>query len=846
MKKRGKKSRNKKKAAAFIITGAVFLVVLLLHLAGAFTFLEYKTYDLRVNTLAGLSRPSDDIIVVLLNQESIDWANMARGWGWPWPRSAYAEIVDYMRMGGAKSIAFDVIFSEPSIYRNARQDDIIDTAVDNLEKYDEAVQQAMEQRAQAAAAAPNGETSGRLPPGAAVNSEAPARHQGAADSGTAGAGRQRQGFSEGRQSMMNIIGALRTLSSREDDATFAESSSEFGRVVQTVVLSQQTGNMDTWPVNLDKPLFQLYGFESIIGEYQKLNQNVDQAKMRAQFPVKELRDSAGIIGNVTGWPDSDSIFRRANLFSVFDGKAIPGLSTASLLVSGSDNRLMYDKSKSEIVWENCIPGFDDQGQPILEKRTIPVDSHGRSLLHFRGSLDRYIPYSAHEILMSKEALENGTTADLGNAYLPPEDFKGKYVFFGFYAQGLFDIATTPISSVYPGVGMHITMLDNLLSNDFIRPSTMLFDTLMILISIVLVSLLAFGSNRIPLVVTGLVIILLAIIGFGFGAYYFANYWAPLASPLIGALLTFFAAILYSYATEGSQRRFIKSAFSQYLSPLVIDQLVANPGLLNLGGEKREISIFFSDIQGFTTISEKFKDDPPKLTELLNDYLSFMTDTILESGGTIDKYEGDAIIAFWNAPLNYPDHAARAIHASLKCQELLAERQEFFEEKFGARLLTRIGLNTGHAVVGNMGSHKRFDYTMLGDAVNLAARLEGLNKQFGTYLMCTEETLGQARKSGFQGNDFYGRKLAQVAVVGKKEAVTVWEPMSKDAYEEKKAILSAFGSARDLFYAGKFSEALTHFEALIQSDTPSGFYAEQCRYYIERPSEWKGHWEAKTK
>jgi adenylate cyclase len=428
------------------------------------------------------------------------------------------------------------------------------------------------------------------------------------------------------------------------------------------------------------------------------------------------------------------------------------------------------------------------------------------------------------------------------------------VFFGFYAPGLFDIATTPISSVYPGVGMHITMLDNILQGDFIRPSSLLFDILLILAAIVMVTALTLFSNRIPLTVTGLLVILAGLVGLGFGAYQFANLWPPMASPIFGALLAFFAATLYNYSTEGSQRRFIKSAFSQYLSPLVIDQLVDNPGLLNLGGEKREISIFFSDVQGFTTISEKFKDHPPKLTELLTDYLSFMTDTILDSGGTIDKYEGDAIIAFWNAPLNFADHAARAIQASLLCQEKLAERQGFYEEKFGARLLTRIGLNTGYAVVGNMGSSKRFDYTMLGDAVNLAARLEGLNKQFGTYLMCTDETFIQARRdeqashasANAAGSAFFGRKLAQVAVMGKKEAVTVWEPMPEAAFKNKEEIIRCFDEARDLFYTAKFDEALSLFRTVEKADSPSGFYADQCRYYIDRPEEWKGYWEAKSK
>jgi adenylate cyclase len=464
-----------------------------------------------------------------------------------------------------------------------------------------------------------------------------------------------------------------------------------------------------------------------------------------------------------------------------------------------------------------------------------VDKNGGTLLRFRGNLDRYIPYSAAEVLESAEAYRNG-----GEPLLPPEDFTGKYVFFGYYAPGLFDICSTPISSVYPGVGMHITMLDNLLQGDFIRESPAWVGGLLSLAAITLSTLLVLYSRRIPLAVSGGAMILIILSGLAGLAYDAAGLWIPVVAPLSGMFIAFLFASVYNYATEGSQKRFIKSAFSQYLSPAVIEQLLANPERLSLGGERREISIFFSDVQGFTTISEKL--DPTQLTELLNEYLSFMTDTILDSGGTIDKYEGDAIIAFWNAPVSYADHAARALDASMACQRLLAERQEFFYTKFGCRLLTRIGLNTGYAVVGNMGSSKRFDYTMLGDAVNLAARLEGLNKQFGTYLMCTEATFTQAGNS----RSFQGRKLAQVAVVGKKEAVTVYEPMPEEVFTEKQGILRRFDAARDLFYQGHFDKALPQFQALAEEDTPSWYYAEQCGYYQEHPEAWKGFWQARSK
>jgi adenylate cyclase len=778
---KGKRKRLSKKIAAPLIAALVFGGTLLLHFSGALNYPEYKTYDFRVNLLANYSRPSDDIIVILLDQASIDWAAAERGWGWPWPRKAYAEFVEYMSLAGAKSVAFDVIFSEPSVYRNSRQDEIISKAVENLRQ-----SQAL-----------------------------------------MGEGR----FREGGSYFRGIIGALRELSNYEDDASFAQAEQESGRVVQTVFLSFDSGTTAVWPEDLDKPLFELSGFDDLLPEYKKLSGRSGEGTVLAQFPIESLRNNAGIIGSVTGWPDSDDIFRRANLFTLFDGKAVPGLGPASLLVSGHDNKLVYDSEKKLVRWGAY---------------SIPVDDRGRSILNFRGELERYIPYGMSEILQSAESHARGE-----EALLPPENFKDKYVFFGFFAPGLYDRFSSPISSNYPGVGVHITMLDNILNQDFIRESPVWIGLLIIFTVIVLAGILSLYQSRIGLTVAGTILLFLLVFGFGLFAYAKFNLWVPLVAPTAGLVLAFLTTSLYNYATEGSQKRFIKSAFSQYLSPTVIDQLLADPSLLTLGGERREISIFFSDVQGFTSISEQL--DPVRLTELLNDYLTFMTDTILDSGGTIDKYEGDAIIAFWNAPVSFEDHAARALEASMLCQKKLAERQDFFAETYGCRLLTRIGLNTGYAVVGNMGSGKRFNYTMLGDSVNLAARLEGLNKQFGTWLICTEATFAQAQKAAERsGKDagvprpFYGRRLAQVAVVGKKEAVTVYEPMTEEEFRRREESLRAFERARNLFYQGSFAEALPLFEALADQDRPSFFYTEQCRYYAERPAEWQGFWQAKSK
>ena len=330
----GKKSQREipKIAAAFIITMLVFAASSLLMIGGVLNFPEYKTYDFRVRLLAGQTRPSDDIILILLTQDSLDWAQRERGWPWPWPRKAYAELVEYMELGGAKSVAFDMLFTEPSVYRNARQDEIIDSAVENLE------------RAQQAAA--QGESS-----------------------------RQAMG------SMFRaLVRALRELSSREDDASFVKAEKDFGRVVQTVFLSSQSGNRSSWPEGLDKPLF-------IPGEAVpalRLGRE-DSTPLAAQFPIDELRNHAGAIGTVTGIPDRvDYILRRGRLFYYFDGRLIPSLAAASLLAAG-DKTAELDYKAGQIRWGDSL---------------LPVDRRGNLILHFKGELDRYVPYDFWEILES--------------------------------------------------------------------------------------------------------------------------------------------------------------------------------------------------------------------------------------------------------------------------------------------------------------------------------------------------------------------------------------------------------------------------------------------------------------
>jgi len=798
------KKKIGKTLTALIFAGLVFFVITGLHLLGVFHFLEYKSYDMRVRFWADsiYGRPSDEITVILLDQDSIDWAQRERGWGWPWPRQAYAEIVDYMNLSNAKSIAFDVIFSEPSIYRNSKQDEIIDNAVKSLEQ-------------------------------AETENTAPLRPE-----PIRGAGRQPRFDSDGgqpRRSVFRIaIEALHSLSAREDDNSFIKASKDFGRVVQTVMFSSQTGNVAAWPDDVKAPLFQPENFGSMLERFS-VGKNE-----KAQFPIHGLRDAAGALGSVTGVPDSDGIIRRIRPFTLFDGKAIPGLSTASLVVSGKGRQLFYNNKTGAIEWEGI---------------SIPVDKNGYALLRYHGLLDKYIPYRAMDILKSAEAHKNGDEEYMeGDFFLPPDNFIDTYVFFGFYAQGLFDIFNTPISSVYPGMGCHITMLDNMLRGNFIRESAEWLNLLILLAVIILVVGLTIFSNRISLSITGMAIIVLAIIIGSFAAYQFVGLWLPMVTYLAGTLAAFVTVMLYNYATEGSQKRFIKSAFSQYLSPKVIEQIIHDPSQLKLGGEKREMTAIFTDIRSFSTISEAL-GDPAKLVELLNFYLTRMSNIVLDNQGTIDKYEGDAIIAFFGAPVYMDNHAALACRAAINMKKAEVEiNREALEKGFinqdvlkamagkgiisgiddPCPMFTRLGINTGDMVVGNMGTPNKMDYTIMGNAVNLAARLEGVNKQYDTGgVLISEYT------KACIGNEFIIRPLSRVRVVGVNTPLRLYELLgiASEASPELLEMIKNWEQAFDFYEKRDFQAAQDIFQIICdknKKDFAAKKYLNRCVKFISSP------------
>lgn len=412
--------------------------------------------------------------------------------------------------------------------------------------------------------------------------------------------------------------------------------------------------------------------------------------------------------------------------------------------------------------------------------------------------------------------------------------RGKVVVIGVNAPGIEDIEITPVSGTFLGPELHATAIDNLLRGDALDewPGPGWWEHLpaaAMALLVALVAVLPQGAGVAAAASTGV----FGVYGGAAAVAYHRGVLLPVFGPLVGAIAGFGSSILWLYMTEGRQKREIGRMFSQYVSPEVVAELQRHPEKLRLGGERRVMTAFFSDIEGFTTVSEAM--EPEALVAFLNDYLTRCTDLILDSGGVIDKYEGDAIIAFWNAPLDVPDHAARACEAALRCQEACAGFREESAQRGLPSVRMRIGLNTGPMVVGNMGSHKRFDFTIMGDAVNLAARLEGANKVFGTYTMVSEAT----RRACGDGCVF--RELGRLRVKGKTVPVTVYEVVGRGAAP---AWVRDFEAALGDFYAARFSEARAAFAAVLTErpgDPPTVRYLAQLEEMCQAatPSDFDG-------
>jgi adenylate cyclase len=358
--------------------------------------------------------------------------------------------------------------------------------------------------------------------------------------------------------------------------------------------------------------------------------------------------------------------------------------------------------------------------------------------------------------------------------VPPEKINGKLVLIGTSAAGLNDLKTTPVDPAMPGVEIHAQVLESaltraVLSQPYYGPA---IEFLAALVLGILVIIFAPMFGPITLVIVGALFASL-LIGTSWYFYVHDRLLIDFTYPLLSTTAIYLTLIFTSFVREQAQRRQIRSAFGQYLSPALIEQLAQSPEKLKLGGEEREMTIMFSDVRGFTTISESFKHDPQGLTTLMNRFLTPLTNAILDRKGTIDKYMGDAIMAFWNAPLDDREHQINACEAALDMLEridALNKVREVEAQESGITFIpinVGVGLNTGTCVVGNMGSTLRFDYSVLGDTVNLASRLEGQTKEYGFSIIVGSKTAMAIKEK------FAILELDFIMVKGKKEPEVIY-------------------------------------------------------------------------
>ncbi len=420
-----------------------------------------------------------------------------------------------------------------------------------------------------------------------------------------------------------------------------------------------------------------------------------------------------------------------------------------------------------------------------------------------------------------------------------DDLANAFVIIGQTGIGTVDVGVNPFEGLYFNVGTHAAVANTVFQRDFLTvESTWLSIALAALFAILLGFFirnldagksLLFGAVATAFVAAAGVLWFVA-----------TGRYIPLLAPVGAVFLTFVATSSWSAITNARERSFLRNAFSRYLSADVISQIIDNPDMLALGGQEKYMTAMFTDIAGFSTVSEQLA--PGDLVRLLNIYLTEMSNIVLDVKGTIDKYEGDAIIAFFGAPVDDPDHAANACISAVRMKRIEAELNErFLNDNMSPNpLFTRIGINTGEMVVGNMGTEKQMDYTIMGHAVNLAARLEGVNKQYGSWILISEETRNQI------GDRFLLRPFDRVRVVGVNEPVQLFEVLeeSSSAGTRLREHAEQFTEAVDLFQQRRFDAARSLFADLLNdgmTDVPAQKYIKRCERYLNEPppGDWDG-------
>jgi adenylate cyclase len=683
------------------------------HLS-SFEVLELKSLDFRFLHASHPEKADSSVVLVAIDQNSLDFY-ATQSVSWPWPREFYGLLVDYLKMGGAKVIAFDMDFSRSDLER------------------------------------------------------------------------------------------LET-DARESDHAFADAIGRTGNVVLGALLAfkepgdQQGSDIDRRHLGS--------GYSSMLGM---------PTYNRAIAPLEEFQLSASRLGVINFEADRDDIARRIPLVWKFKDSYLPYFGLACYTLSRN------------------IP----IGRLDSLARTIPTGEDGKFLFYWYGRggpSGAFKYYSIHSLIHSARKIKANLSPDVS-----PFEFRDKYVIVGGSAAGLFDYKPTPFTSIepYSGMEIHATMLSNLLNRDFLVKAPEWLAYLIALVLALAISSLFSKTKNISLSLVYIIVIGAAYFVAALWLFYERMLWMRIVGPDIVIVTTFAISAVVNYATEGKQRRELRRTFNRYLSPQVVTEVLENNEQVELGGKIIEGTVYFSDIKNFTETCEMLQ--PKELVTLLNEYFSLATAEILKRDAMLDKYIGDAVMAIFGAPIPRTDHAPVACLTALQVQRVLHTRYGGpSRTKHSPTFETRMGLNTGNMVVGNIGSATRLDYTAIGDTVNLASRLEGVNKIFGTHIIVSESTFEQAR------DVIEVRELDFLRVKGKKIPIRIFELLGEKGSlsELKKEKNELFGEGLQLYRKKQFRKAWSVFKSILRfdpNDGPSHTYLNRCTVLQNHrlPRNWDG-------
>lgn len=836
-----------------------------------------EVLDLRINDFKYKLRPSvqSQAPVALI---AIDDASVREIGRWPWSREMIAEMTDKVLQHGATSISFDVIFAEPEAANPAADQALAQVIEKNPDKvvlgtFSENLidfQPHQDLCVAEAFLATGGEQLVKINPSFSIDEETHAID----DLNWAPLFKTFFDSIQEREEedLLKSLGK----SSREDLSTFQKNNL---KARQSLALFDYCKSWLTKEdvflkgenraqvallyaeVTKDSPELKGLSFDNLLARIRSSYKTHPIPQYGEWTPnIPELQTPATYTASFIAQLDTDGYVRRYPLFFRSGHKLgtsfIPSMALQSFLLSGPYRaELKMNTGKKGEKSLESFNIYDTSKDPEVKITSYPVDGSGQLLINFYGR-QMSLPYVSAKELFNDSPMVKVTTSVLNQQskqlvyetkeYDKKEFFKGRSLIVGATAVGLYDLRNTPLEANYPGPELHLTMLANLFDKNFLKPWNA-ESAMMPWILLVGGTLLATAWAMMgPLAsIAGFAVVLAALAGLDLWLFMHKQILLHSFLIYISALAGFAAIQLFKYFTEEKKKKELKSTFSKYVSPAVVDELLKDAANLKLGGRRERMTAFFSDVRGFTTISEKLP--PEELSRVLNLYLTPMTDIVFKNQGTLDKYMGDAIMAFFGAPVKDSQHAAHACRCALQSLVKLKELQKEFSDKGLPHIDIGIGINTGEMSVGNMGSNIVQNYTVMGDSVNLASRLEGINKEYGTRIVISEFTYND-----IQGK-FTAREIDRVRVKGKLEPVRIFELICEGSSSGKEAeMLTLFQQGYETYHARKFAEAQSLFKKgldLYEGQEPvCELYIERCQDYIDSPPPegWDGVYVMKTK